>query len=181
MSTDLFGFEHADPRGFGGVESNSGGSDEWLTPRYITDALGPFDLDPCSPGERRPWDTAAKHYGIEDDGLRQEWHGRVWLNPPYSKTGAWMARLADHGQGTALLFARTETRLWHEHIWPRATALLFIKGRIRFCHLNGKPADAAAAPSVLIAYGWQDSFSLQVADIPGAFVRLGGRRLRVIR
>lgn len=38
MTADLFGVEHADPRGFGSLESNSGGSDEWLTPRYITDS-----------------------------------------------------------------------------------------------------------------------------------------------
>ena len=41
------------------------GNDEWLTPRYITDTLGPFDLDPCSPGDRRPWDTATYHLDIE--------------------------------------------------------------------------------------------------------------------
>lgn len=28
----------------------------------------------------RPWDTAAKHYHVHDDGLAQPWHGRVWLS-----------------------------------------------------------------------------------------------------
>lgn len=172
MSSDLFGAEVADPRTFGHRESNSGGSDEWLTPRFITDSLGPFDLDPCSPGERRPWDTAAKHYGIEDDGLRQPWEGRVWLNPPYAHTAKWLARLAQHGTGTALLFARTETRAWHDHIWPHATALLFLRGRLRFCYLNGKPADAAGAPSALIAYGQHDAHRLADCGIPGAYVDL---------
>lgn len=37
------------------------GHPEWLTPRNIVDALGPFDLDPCAPIVR-PWPTAVQHY-----------------------------------------------------------------------------------------------------------------------
>lgn len=58
------------------------GKDEWLTPPSILKALGDFDLDPCSP-INRPWDTAKKHYTIEDNGLNKKWEGRVWCNPPY--------------------------------------------------------------------------------------------------
>ncbi len=50
------------------------GKDEWLTPKSIIDALGEFDLDPCSP-VIRPWDTARKHFTVEDNGLLQEWGG----------------------------------------------------------------------------------------------------------
>lgn len=57
-------------------------SDEWYTPPYITKALGEFDLDPCA---ARGWITAKNHLYKEDDGLANEWHGRVWLNPPYSR------------------------------------------------------------------------------------------------
>lgn len=171
MSTvDLFGEEVRsvpDTRARDGV-----GSDEWLTPPNLIAALGSFDLDPCSPGSRRPWDTAATHYSIEDDGMRLPWRGRVWLNPPYSNAGRWMAKLADHGQGTALIFARTETRMWHDHIWPKATGMLFLKGRLRFCYVNGKPAGTAAAPSVLIAYGDSDAEVLAANPLPGHFVPL---------
>ena len=59
-------------------------SDIWNTPIEIVNSLGQFDLDPCS-SEKRKWDTAKKHFTILDDGLKQEWIGRVWLNPPYSK------------------------------------------------------------------------------------------------
>lgn len=173
-AVDLFGHPALERRSSDGLTRQDGGSDEWLTPRYITDALGPFDIDPCSPGDRRPWDTAATHYSIEDDGLRQEWSGRVWLNPPYSSASRWIARLADHGVGTALIFARTETRMWHEHIWPRATGVLFLKGRVRFCFVSGRSAGTAAAPSVLVAYGQGDADVLASLPIDGAYVSLGG-------
>jgi len=173
MSIDLFGQESAQRRAFEGAGPRlDSGSDEWLTPPNIIDSLGAFDLDPCSPGERRPWDTAAQHYGIEDDGLRQDWSGRVWMNPPYASAGAWMRRLAGHGHGTALLFARTETRMWFECIWPEATGLLFLKGRIKFRYVSGKEAGTAAAPSVLIAYGVLDAAALRKSSLVGHYVDL---------
>lgn len=86
------------------------GKEDWLTPPEILRALGTFDLDPCSPTDR-PWDTAKIHYTKIDDGLAKPWHGRVWLNPPYgNKTKSWLSRLALHGNGIALVFARTETK-----------------------------------------------------------------------
>ena len=50
---------------------------EWLTPIEIINALGEFDLDPCSPINRK-WDTAKKHINQIEDGLKTEWEGRVW-------------------------------------------------------------------------------------------------------
>ena len=147
--------------------------DEWLTPPELVRALGEFDLDPCSPIER-PWPTARKHYTILDDGLSQPWEGRVWLNPPYGKyTGDWLEKLADHGRGTALVFARTETIHWHRHVWPAGTAVMFLKGRINFYHVTGARARKnAGAPSALVAYGREDAEVLRTCKIPGHYVKL---------
>jgi hypothetical protein len=149
-------------------------TDVWLTPPAIVDALGPFDLDPCSPLDR-PWDTAAKHYTVEDDGLSHEWDGRVWMNPPYGAQAAtWLERLAMHGVGIALVFARSETRLFFDWLWPHATALLFIEGRLYFHRPDGTRAKAnSGAPSVLIAYGEQAARKLLNSSIAGARIRLG--------
>ncbi len=92
--------------------NNTDNKDEWVTPRYITDSLGGFDLDPCmSVGSHlKPIANINYCYG----GLEREWYGRVWCNPPYGKhTFVWLKRLADHGSGIALIFARTETRGFH--------------------------------------------------------------------
>lgn len=147
------------------------GKDEWLTPKHLLERLGPFDLDPCSPIVR-PWDTAAKHYTIFDNGLKQKWKGRVWLNPPYgAQTGLWLARLSEHGDGIALVFARTETKAFHKHVWPKASVLLFLKGRLTFHHADGSAANSAAgAPSVLIAYGERNAACLRALKCLGAVV-----------
>lgn len=152
----------------GGENQNYGSRQRetrWLTPRKLVEPLGTFDLDPCgAPG----WELAATTYLLEDgrDGLRDPWFGRVWLNPPYgNEKEPFVERLADHGQGTALLFARTETAMFHRLVWNRASALLFLRGRVVFHRANGERSSAnAGAPSVLIAYGHFDALALESAN-----------------
>ena len=44
------------------------------------------------------------------NGLLQDWWGTVYCNPPYgSHVGIWMRKMAEHGDGIALIFARIET------------------------------------------------------------------------
>jgi hypothetical protein len=62
-----------------GFNTNTDNNDVWLTPPYIIESLGGFDLDPCSPIDR-PWPTAKSHYTIIDDGLTKDWSGRVWYS-----------------------------------------------------------------------------------------------------
>lgn len=164
--------------GMGGHQNTTNLKDEWLTPPSIIAALGgsdSFDFDPCSP-INRPWNTARKHFSILDDGLAQPWSGRGWFNPPYGGpkiVGPWMRRIAQHNHGTTLIFARTETESFFETVWPVASAILFIKGRLYFHHVDGTEADAnAGAPSVLIAYGAADAEILRNCGLPGQFVRL---------
>lgn len=129
-------------------------NDEWLTPPEIVRALGYFDLDPCSPVVR-PWITAFEHFTVEDDGLKQPWHGRVWLNPPFGREAVkWLRRMVAHGNGIALIPARTETEMFYECVWGAADAVLFIKGRPHFHYVDGRRADFnSGAPICLVAYG----------------------------
>lgn len=147
-------------------------TDEWLTPPQLLKCLGPFDLDPCSPVDR-PWPTAATHYTLDDDGLHMPWLGRVWLNPPYSQVEGWAARMAEHGHGTALFFARVETRWWQQDVWPKASAVLFLAGRLTFYRGDGTRSKAghnSGGPSALVAYGPEDARLLRRTDLSGAFV-----------
>lgn len=148
-------------------------SDTWLTPPSIIAALGAFDLDPCCPPVM-PWKTATVHYSAEQDGLASPWFGRVWCNPPYSKEAVkWLRKMAAHGNGIALTFARTETAWFFETVWRRADAVLFLEGRIHFHYPSGERAEAnAGAPSCLVAYGLANVSSLRESGIAGQLVVL---------
>lgn len=166
-------------RAIGSHHSSAAKSVVWLTPPFVLDALGgwqSFDLDPCAAPEPRPWRTARQMNGQADgNGLLIEWHGRVWLNPPYSSAeiGRWLDRLADHGRGTSLIFARTETEAFRRAIWERASGLLFLHGRLHFHRPDGgRAAKNAGAPSVLAAYGQEDLDRLAAAPLDGTLVPL---------
>ncbi len=152
---------------------------DWITPRPILAALGPFDLDPAA-SSSQPWPTARRMWTT--GGLVDKWKGRVWLNPPYGPdVDLWLRRLADHGNGTALIFARTETRWFFEDVWNQASALLFVAGRITFFRPDGsRPGYTSGGPSVLVAYDSEpraisnSSHLRHVAHalIPGKYLRL---------
>ena len=154
--------------------TNTENHDEWLTPPNIFEALGKFDLDPCAPHPKvRPWLTAKAHYHKEMNGLVQDWSGRVWCNPPYGReTWKWLERLAEHGDGIALIFARTETRGFHSEIWGKADAVFFFKGRLKFYKISGEQGDTANAPSCLVAYGKENVDSLKRSGLAGKLIVL---------
>ncbi len=167
-------------RGIGGHQQpNRGRTEDWLTPPLILTALGSFDLDPACPPDM-PWRTATTMLTRAEDGLTARYCGRVFMNPPYgaSLLGPWLSRLADHGNGIALVFARTETAAFVRHGWGRADAMLFLAGRLHFHYPDGSRAKAnSGAPSVLIAYGGENVAALATCGLPGALVplRKGGR------
>lgn len=107
-------------------------SDEWYTPSWVFEALAvEFDLDPCSPGAPPSTVPARKLFTKADNGLAREWSGSVWLNPPFSSKRAWYERLLAHGDGIALMPAKTETHDLQLYMGA-ADLLIFVKGRIYF-------------------------------------------------
>lgn len=157
----------------GSWQRSVGKTQVWLTPPHIVRALGPFDLDPCAAPAPRPWATAAAHIAPPEDGLKMAWNGRIWLNPPFHRyqVGHWLARLADHGIGTALLFARVDTKAWFRSVWGKAEGALFLRGRLTFHLPSGELSDwNGGAPPVLVAYGEQDAERLYNSGLDGHFV-----------
>ena len=149
-------------RSLSGHQSARMKNGEWLTPPEILMALGSFDLDPCAPVVS-PWETAAKHYTVQDDGLAMPWYGRVWCNPPFGREAVkLLRRMRDHGNGIALIPARTETAMFYECVWGKADGVLFLKGRPHFHYADGRRADFnSGAPIALIAYGILNRFALE--------------------
>ena len=162
-------------KGMGSHQKSIGDNQVWLTPKFILNALGPFDLDPCAAPEPRPWNTATKHIVEKEDGLSQKWEGRVWLNPPYDQNviGKWVSKLAHHGKGTALIFARTETQFFMREVFEKAQSCLFLEGRLHFHTPEGfRAKHNGGAPSVLVAYGNDDSEILYESGLEGRFTPL---------
>lgn len=134
--------------------SHQGKSNTWFTPRYFFDALGEFDIDPCTESFR-PFDTAEKHYEYdkEQNGLELPWNGRVWLNPPYGKfTPMWLRKLREHGNGMALVFTAFETR-WGQEALRSADGIYMLSGRVSFIDQFGKTQNNAGKGSCLVIYG----------------------------
>lgn len=152
----------------GSHQTTVGKSQVHITPKWIIDALGPFDLDPCA-ADPRPWDCAKQNIALPQNGLLRAWlaHEFVWLNPPFERYGVarWIAKLAAHGNGIALLHARTETE-WFKPCWASASAILFLSQRMIFHKPDGsqqtitnpdskhygKTANSGA-PVVLVGFG----------------------------
>ena len=157
--------------GMGAHQSSRPGKCEWFTPPEIIEALGPFATDPCTSIDA-PFTTADTQMNIHDDGLSYPWHGMVWMNPPYSNNvGAWMKRLSEHGEGIALVFARTETDWFVKWVWNCADGILFLYNRLYFYHIDGTRAKHnAGAPSCLVAYGEEAVLRLRTAGLEGALV-----------
>ena len=132
------------------------GRTEYLTPRHIIEALGPFDLDPCA-SVVRPWPTAAKHYTIEDDGLVQPWDGFVWCNAPFGPAeAAFVRKLAAHPGGGILLGcpSKTETKTWQELILPKCSGVLLLTPRLKFCNTDGSEMGGTFGASCLVGFGY---------------------------
>jgi hypothetical protein len=150
----------------------------WLTPPEIIKALGPFDLDPCAAPSPRPWPTATRHIELPEDGLTAGWTGRVWCNPPFGDhTWAWLERMAAHGNGIALAFARTETVGFHRWVWDCASAVMFLKARPHFHYTSGGRAKGnSGGPICLIAYGEANAEALRNSGLQGAVTIIDQRK-----
>ena len=130
------------------VTFNSG-NNEWYTPADIINAarnvLGTIDLDPASSEIANETVQAAKFFTVEDDGLAHEWHGNIWLNPPYSSDliGQFADKLihSDFNQAIVLVNNATDTE-WFCKLAERAAVVVFPKGRVKF----HKPDGSTGAP-----------------------------------
>lgn len=160
--------------------SSQTSTNQWGTPpqliRKFEQAVGEFDVDPCSGCEPEP--IAETRYTKEDDGLSQPWHGTVWCNPPYSDIGPWLkkAYTETHNGDADLVFClipvRTSASWFHE--WgTRSDILTFVEGRLHFVRPSGGNARATFS-NMICAYGSYDDSVLQTCQSLGFTVTDNG-------
>jgi hypothetical protein len=121
-----------------------------LTPLTLIKSLGEFDLDPCGFDGHI---TAKRIYLLpENDGLKDKWFGKVWMNPPYSEVTNWIKKLSEHNNGIALVLASTETKWFQDYVFKKASGIFFIEKRPKF--MNSKYEKVALMRGVvLVSYG----------------------------
>ena len=124
------------------------GETEWFTPPQYLDAarevMGAIDLDPATHPVAQQTVRAVDHYTVADDGLSKEWHGRVWLNPPYAQPliAQFVTKLVAEvsagrvEQAILLTHNYTDTTWFHE-AEAEANMLCFTRGRIKFIDADG--------------------------------------------
>lgn len=160
-------------------------TDTWLTPQWIIDAIGPFDLDPCgfySPQHNGPVVKTANHYFTEnDDGLKQSWNlfpdkepQMIFVNYPYSDGKKWMEKVKkeyvpNKVEIIVLNFVRSETVAWQKNV-KDATGINLINKRIKFLDSTGIERGNGNAPSALIAFG-ENAYE-RIKNVDGILLKL---------
>lgn len=159
-------------------ESCIGASDEWYTPPEVFKALAVrFDLDVASPGDGRDFVPADVAITAEQDGLSAPWQGFVWMNPPFGgRRGQvpWLRRFFEHGDGIALVAARTSADWFHEFA-PMAAALHFPEGKTKFIRPDGTRGGSPGTGVVLMAAGRRALKALDSAQRSGFGLTVEGR------
>jgi hypothetical protein len=127
-------------------EACVGATDEWYTPPWLFEKLGLcFDIDAASPGPQVvPWIPARNHNGIVP----------------------WLTKLANHGDGLALVPNRTGADWWQDFA-ARASGLLFVRGKIRFLRPDNSEGASPGYGNVLLAFGSVCAAQMRACAIDG--------------
>lgn len=145
------------------VAYNSG-ENEWYTPAEFIDSakevLGVIDCDPASSALANKTVQASCYYTKDDDGLTKKWFGNVWMNPPYAQP--LMSQFAEAvsskydskeiASAIVLVNNATETA-WFQRMLNSATAVCFVRSRIKFIDQHGKPSGAPLQGQAILFFG----------------------------
>ena len=93
------------------------------------------------------------------DALKTSWiSNNTWLNPPYGRQmpkfiqrALNQVREGNTDRVVCLIASRTDTKIFQEVIFPYASELYFIKGRIKFLK-NGEKVQGANYASVFVVF-----------------------------
>jgi phage N-6-adenine-methyltransferase len=136
------------------------GNNQWYTPKEYIEAaravMGDIDLDPASSEIANKVVNAKQIYTVEDDGLTKDWHGKVWLNPPYAGEliSLFCNKIANHykdGEVTeAIILVNNATETgWFNTLIIQASAVVFPKGRVKFYAPDGTLAAPLQGQAVI--------------------------------
>ena len=125
------------------------GEIEWYTPpeylERVRAVLGSIDLDPASSKVAQKTVKANRYFTKMEDALNREWHGRIFMNPPYYRD--LLPRFAEKllrefrdgrvCEAIALVHSLTDPSWFHD-LAGCASAICFTRGRIAFVSPYGE-------------------------------------------
>ena len=121
----------------------------WSTPQELFDRYNEkyhFDVDVCALPENAKCEV---YYTPQVDGLKQEWSGVCWCNPPYGRQiGKWVQKAVESNATVVMLLpARTDTKWFHDYCL-KCGEVEFLRGRIKF----GGCEHDAPFPSMVVVF-----------------------------
>ncbi len=144
-------------------QNNTNLKDVWQTPDSLLDLLGHIDLDPCAGPDTNIGDT---NYTESDDGLTQDWFGRVFVNPPFTQKTEWLEKVIEERDNTDVIFVvtpdSTDTKSWwHGYIAEHADYIWFSRGRISYIDPDtGEKMGSPTFGTAISIFGQVDSATL---------------------
>lgn len=153
-------------------------SDQWYTPPEIIVRVkqvfdGVIDLDPASCKAANEI-VGAKHFFTEqDDGLKQDWFGNVFCNPPYStpKIGEFCSKnvnaefFGEYHQSIFLLKEGATTG-WFRPLRKKLTC--YLNERVKFINgLTGKICTDPRSGHCMVYIGPNQEMFIQVMEQDG--------------
>lgn len=149
--------------------SNNSGNNEWYTPSEYVEAarkvLGVIELDPASSLEANRVVKAKVYYTVNDDGLQFDWHGKVWMNPPYASglIDRFATKIVFHYENKditeAIILVNNATETgWFNEIINASSAAIFPKSRVRFWKPDGELGAPLQGQAIMYLGANKESF-----------------------
>lgn len=152
------------------------GNVEWYTPaehiERCRNVMGGIDLDPASNEFAQATVQAERFYTEQDDGLDQDWAGRVFLNPPFKASiiSQFTAKLcAEHKAGNVVQAVflsdnATDCAWWQETV-RTAAAVCFTSGRTKFYGPGGEGGSPTRGQTFMYFGDRVDRFLAEFAEV----------------
>jgi DNA N-6-adenine-methyltransferase Dam len=152
------------------------GENEWFTPPEYVElaraAMGGIDLDPASHALAQATVQAGKFFVAADDGLAQQWFGRVWLNPPYNRAllSPFVDKLVSEWASGAIEQAILLTHNYTDTAWFHTAArapyaFCFPRGRIHFLSPAGDQCSPTQGQTFFYFGADDEAFRRTFADV----------------
>jgi DNA N-6-adenine-methyltransferase (Dam) len=159
--------------------------DAWFTPCNIIEPIrsfygGTIDLDPASSSEANETIKAKHYFNWNLDGLKWEWYGNVWCNPPYCDGAMkeWLLHGARHYWASdtrinqmIFLVNRSDAKWYYEFLDYHVGGYYQFRNRIKFIDgLTGKKSSPRYNNDLIYWGGNTEGFKQMCLDSFGKTV-----------